>query len=280
MNLRSALLSLLFATALAGCSRWTPAAAPGAELEPAANPEDDRPRVPESLMPGMALTDDYVVRVVSPGATCSGTLIEDNLVLTAHHCVAGQDEYGAPVAENVEPARVSVELGGDYLPWGEVGVRAIVTPPCGHDAGIGDIAFLVLERRLVGISTVEPRLDRGPKPREVLDPVGFGRCALTADAVRRKTREGGRVDQIRASRFAMEASICPGDSGGPVIDRESGEVVGVVSRSVMDGSDQTRGTSVFTRLDYWRPLFARAALIAEGRSPAEVPPVTDGCPAP
>jgi hypothetical protein len=50
-------------------------------------------------------------------------------------------------------------------------------------------------------------------------------------------------------------------------------VIGVVSASVMDGSEQTLGLTEFTRLDHWRRLFANARLIAEGTSPAELPPV-------
>jgi hypothetical protein len=41
----------------------------------------------------------------------------------------------------------------------------------------------------------------------------------------------------------------------------------------MDGSEDTVGRSEFTRLDHWRPIFANAKLIAEGASPAELPPI-------
>jgi len=177
----------------------------------------------------------------------------------------------------VEARAVNVELGGDDLPWGEVGVKAVVTPPCGHAAGDGDIAILVLERRLIGVATAKPRLDEPPKVGEPVDPVGFGRCALSSEAIHRRQRAGGAVDRLLDSRFRLNASICPGDSGGPVISGANGDVVGVISAAVMDGSELTIGRAEFTRLDRWRSVFAAAKLISEGASSSEVPPVA-GCP--
>lgn len=227
----------------------------------------------------LARDDDYVVRVVAGPVTCSGTLIDEDRVLTAHHCVSERNRQGGFLTRDVDASELRVELGGDYLPWGEVGVRAIVTPPCGHAAGEGDIAILVLERRLIGVATLKPRLDEPVAVGESVDPVGFGRCALSADGIRRQHRKGGTIDRLLDTRFRLDAAICPGDSGGPVLSRKTGEVVGVISASVMDGSESTTGRSEFTRLDRWRPVFSTAKLVAEGASLAELPPI-DGCPAP
>ena len=236
-------------------------------------------RTPPMIPFALAREDDYVVRIVAGKVTCSGTLISEDQVLTAHHCVSERNSFGEFVEHDVAASSVRVELGGDDLPWGEVGVKAIVAPPCGHAAGIGDIAVLVLERKLIGVATVTPRLDDGPRTGEAIEPVGFGRCALSADAIRRRQRVGGTVADILDSRFRLTASICPGDSGGPAMSSNGSEVVGVISRAAMDGSEHTLGRAEFTRLDRWRSVFATAKLIAEGASPAEVPPA-GGCPAP
>ncbi len=271
-------LLLVAATASGACSQIARLRAkPAPRPTPAASPDDDS-RAPPPIMPlALARDDDYVVRVVAGTVTCSGTLVDEDRVLTAHHCISARNKFGDVQQEDADPASVRVELGGDYLPWGEVGVKAIVAPPCGYDGGTGDIAVLVLERRLIGVATLPPRLDAPPRMGEALEPVGFGRCALSDDGIRRKDRIGGQIDHISHTSFQFEASICPGDSGGPALSRKSGQVVGVISESVMDGDPRTVGRSEFTRLDQWRPVFATAKLISEGASPAELPPIA-GCP--
>jgi V8-like Glu-specific endopeptidase len=242
----------------------------------AAHADQSRQPVPEFPL-DPSRDDDYVVRVVTGEVSCSGTLIYEDRVLTAHHCVAARNTLGEALARDAAPNEIRIELGGDYMPWGEVGVKVVVAPPCGHDAGDGDIAILVLERGLVGMPTLSPRLDRAPRVGEPVRSVGFGRCALSGDGIRRHSRNGGNVDRVSVGHFRLRASICPGDSGGPVVTPD-GDLVGVVSASVMDGSDKTAGTSEFTRVDHWRPVFATAKLIVEGASPAEVPPLSCAAP--
>jgi V8-like Glu-specific endopeptidase len=82
------------------------------------------------------------------------------------------------------------------------------------------------------------------------------------------------VDWLTPERFKMNASICPGDSGGPVHARGSPEVVGVVSLSAMDADDRTRNTSIIVRVDAYRGLIDRARHIADGAPSSELPPVT------
>lgn len=212
-----------------------------------------------------------VVRLVGD-VTCSGTLIAEDLVLTAHHCVSARDDNGKVIAKDREPESITVELGGDDLPWGEVKVRAIVSPDCGYTAGHGDIAILVLARKLIGIPTLNPRLESVPTKNERVYPIGFGRCALGRGPIHRVKRGGGSVLQVRSGDFVSVASICPGDSGGPAFSPDGNDVIGVVSASVMDGDDMTLAPSIFTRLDIWRELFSAARGIADGMSPSELPP--------
>jgi len=231
------------------------------------------PATPSTRLPfAFTTSDDYVVRIVIGTVNCSGALIENDRVLTAHHCVSARSARGEMLARDVRPEDVRVELGGEDLPWGEVTVRAIVAPTCGHAAGDGDVAVLVLDRPLTGLETRSPRLDAAPTLKESIEPIGFGRCALSTDALHRRKRPTAFIDTISDARFRANASICPGDSGGPVVGG-SGDIVGVISAAVMDGSEATAGRAEFTRLDRFRALFARADAIAKGATAAELPPV-------
>jgi V8-like Glu-specific endopeptidase len=221
----------------------------------------------------LAVTEDAIVRVVAPNVSCTGTVIDDDLVLTAHHCLVERGPKGEFNTQLLDPNVIRIELGGDYFAWGEVGVRHIVAPPCGEGGGAGDVAVLVLRRKLIGLSTMTPRLEAPPKVGEEAFAMGFGRCALSGDAIKRKDREGGPVRAISSETLHMDASICPGDSGGPVFAKGSREIIGVVSLSAMDHDERTRGPSVMARLDAYRLVFAHARLIADGASPNELPPL-------
>ena len=265
---------LLSVVALSGCVRL-----PGmhrAEPRPAAFPQAEEQFEANGLPIALANDDDYVVRVVAGKVTCSGALIEEDRVLTAHHCLAVRGPGGEMLSKDVAPEEVRVELGGDHFAWGEVSVRAVLAPTCGWAAGDGDIAILVLERKLVGVATRRTRLDERPAVGQELEPVGFGRC-FNSGAMRRTVREGGAIDQVMDTRFRLDASICPGDSGGPIVD-ERGDIVGVISQAVMDGNDKTVGRAEFTRVDAWRALFTQAKFVSDGMSANELPPVECGKP--
>jgi V8-like Glu-specific endopeptidase len=221
----------------------------------------------------LAMPEDAIVRVVGPSMTCTGTVIEDDLILTAHHCLVERGAHGEYSKKLLDPASVKIELGGDYFAWGEVSTRAIVAPPCGEGGGAGDLAVIVLSRKLVGLSTMTARLEAAPKIGEEVNPVGFGRCALSPDGIRRKERAGGAIRALTGETMFLDASVCPGDSGGPVFAKGTREIVGVVSLSAMDHDEKTRGASVMARIDAYRLVFAHARLIADGIASNELPPL-------
>jgi V8-like Glu-specific endopeptidase len=257
------------ASAFAGCARVAPVRPVPAAQEDA-NTRDFTAPITLTNDP----TADAVVRIVGP-VSCTGTLIADDLVLTAHHCVSERSASGRVLDRDVDPSVLRVELGGGDFPFAEASVRTFVAPECGYAQGNGDIAILVLSRKLVGMPTWAPRIDHAPHIGESADPIGFGRCALDSTTIHREIRTGGAVSSITPGQFVADASICPGDSGGPVYDSHQNtkrEVIGVVSASVMDMTSRTTGPSYFTRLDVWQPLFSAAREIADGADPNSLPP--------
>ncbi|MGH7297301.1 MAG: trypsin-like serine peptidase [Polyangiaceae bacterium] len=266
--------SLVAASLLAGCAHFPLG---HASSDPPVRPASAQAQDDIDLLLGpstsLASPGDSVVRVVGPQMTCSGTLIAEDLVLTAHHCVVVRDARGGFTSKLLAPAALQVELGGDYLPWGNVGLKAVLAPLCGHAGGKGDVAVLVLERRLVGMTTIAIS-EGGPRPGERIYPAGFGRCALSPEGIRRREREGGQVSNVSRGTFEAEASVCPGDSGGPALDLRTREVVGVVSLSAMDYDEGTRGRSVFARVDEIPKLVAYGRLVADGADPGDMPPLS------
>ena len=267
---------LLIGLAAAGCST-AGSRAPAAVATPAATQEEWFHSKNSSLRPiATSVADEAVVRVVSRGVGCSGTLIANNLVLTAHHCMVERTSQGEILDQDLPASELEVEVGGDFHPLVTVSVSAAVAPACGYRGGNGDIAVLVLSHRLMGLHVMPVRLTEPPVPGEAIEPLGFGRCPLSNESNHQVRHEGGLIDELSPFTLSAPASICPGDSGGPARSRVTGEAIGVVSAGVMDDSDQTRDAATFTRLDVWRPLFAKAKQMAEGVNPAEIPPLA-GC---
>jgi len=257
--------------AVSGCASHAPAVA----VRAASNAEAaDEAALFDGVHFSVAEPADAIVRVVGPKMTCTGTLVADDRVLTAHHCLVERGDHGEFLPKLVDASIVQVELGGDYLPWGTVGVRAIVAPPCGEAGGRGDVAVLVLERKLVGMTPFAVRLEQPPVRGERLDPMGFGRCAASPSGIRRRNRDGGPLDTLHSGTFDMSASICPGDSGGPVLARTTNAVVGVVSLSAMDSDESTSALSVMARIDAFRSMFVYARSISDGADPADLPPLS------
>jgi Trypsin-like peptidase domain len=214
----------------------------------------------------LALLSDAVVRVVG-SAPCTGTLIADDRVLTAHVCVV--DARG----RDLPPGRIAVELGGDDFPWGEVGVRAVVSPDCGDEPGSGDggIAILVLSRRLTGVPPALVRLTAPPERGDSFMSYGFGGCAGAGGAAHRAVRSSAPIQSVSPTSFVAPIEGCDGDQGGPIMSYR-GEIIGVISERVAGASGRVEPASRVTRVDAWPQVFSAAERVSRGASPAEVRP--------
>ena len=161
----------------------------------------------------------------------------------------------------------------DGAPVAAVGTRIVddgAGEMCGHD-----VAVIVLDHA-VDAPTTSIR-EAPPVVGEKLTAVGWGRTE-NGYPLAKQMRTGipvlavgaGLFTYTRASGAVLSAalvdgelavgeSVCNGDSGGPLLD-DAGMVVGVVSRTVQNGSVRCVDTPVvYSQASAWRGLTGRTA---------------------
>lgn len=217
------------------------------------------------------------------GDLCSGALVAPNLVLTARHCVAkmaatavvcdenGESRNGRHVSGPLDPSSLSVFVGSavDFRKGASAKGAQIVEPP-GDTLCSADLALVVLDRAIPGVTPFKVRVSDAPRVGEGIRSVGYGKTDAAVPVGTRMNRQGVPIlavgSGVSASRtplgpreFEVGLSACHGDSGGPAVSEETGAIVGVVSR----GSDcQADFGHVYTTTRGF------AALIAEGAAAA------------
>jgi MYXO-CTERM domain-containing protein len=208
---------------------------------------------PAAIMGGYA--DDFdtqvvgMVHVSNMGfASCSGTLIAPNVILTARHCVAptsgdgsvqcGITTFGAVYAANELWVTTKAEFTmapSDYYTGME-----IVLPPATNDFCGNDQAILILDTPIPNTEAVPatPRIDEPVAAGEIYSAIGYGQLYEDGPSGARYRRddlsaecvaEGCPAQFVAPTEWLGEAGVCSGDSGGPAVD-SIGRVVGVASR--------------------------------------------------
>jgi hypothetical protein len=222
---------------------------------------------------------------------CGATMIAPNLVLTARHCVSNADEklncdiagnptFGGEIHDDYEASDLRFYTGAGAPDASSapaaVGARIL------HDGGTNlcahDLAFVLLDRAL-DVPIASLRRDADPRAGERVRVVGWG---LVGDSPAtppdvRQQRDVGVVNvgpkiteqflTLTPADFSLGESICSGDSGGPVLARDTGAVVGVISHG--DSCVGPGEYNVMTKLAPFRAAFDDAFAAAGARPKLE-----------
>lgn len=223
---------------------------------------------------------------------CTGSLIAENVVLTARHCIARLNNADrgvrcssttAGAAYSPNQVYVTLEPALTQSPRDYVGVEEIVTPTdpllCNTD-----IALLKLDRRIrpEEMPLLVPRVDRGVRTNEVFTIIGYGGTDdQGSGSGQRRIRYDISVtcSEGQCPRYAAldrewggGGGVCRGDSGGPAIDQQ-GRVIGVASRG-----GQMCSSSIYSSVAGWGDWITEHTIRFTREEDYEVPLWADGWP--
>ncbi|WP_224364441.1 S1 family peptidase [Hyalangium versicolor] len=183
---------------------------------------------------------------------CSATLIAEDTVLTAAHCIEDEDLAELSFRMGEEPT-------APYFP-----VASASPHPRYAKSKLGsyDLAVLHLRAPVPGVTPLPYRKASLPVYfRGRLTFVGFGDAdgvAKTGAGIKRCLRLYiSRVNDFTFENNTLGHDTCHGDSGGPVLDYKDGkwEIVGVIAA----GDGQCRRFGLSARVDVASEWIARTA---------------------
>ncbi len=141
---------------------------------------------------------------------CSGTVISDELILTAAHCVVRESFFGYEIVDKVE---IRAE---DGQPLGLIAKLVNANPR-------QDVALLIGNFKLFDKMPVEIR------PQAIEDSFLYSKHLKACGYPAGGTLVCTTVTNVKHMNFGFSANgfLYPGMSGGPVIDEDTGAIIAV-----------------------------------------------------
>ncbi|MBI2394447.1 MAG: S1 family peptidase [Deltaproteobacteria bacterium] len=220
-----------------------------------------------------------IARDGAVGHLCTAAVIAPDVVLTARHCVAELLAAGiecparAPqVGASLHPGALAVHPSADARTGPPAAFGRAIHAPRTDALCDADLALVTLDRP---VAVPPMRLARGKRPRvgDRIVAVGYGQLGDRGGQGLRRFRSDVSILSVSPAEMVVDESTCSGDSGGPAIDEDTGEILGVLSR----GSSTCAGAgarNVYTRVTPFLELIDRVVGVEPPPSPAP-PPAND-----